>query len=181
MLLLSPPMPPRIRVVIAARKRGMSTQTIAKGLGISHQAVSQLLEKARRKWAVSVPGEVPRRVSHRARHQWHCVVCSKSSWATKTEAARRRFCSTECMTQHIMPRVRQVVDMRLAGQTWKGIGKAMGYSYQTLQASLWVALHRQGLLTRKVVDDLWRPAPGLLRRGYATRWVENNTGLSPTN
>lgn len=183
MLTLPPPLTPRMKVVAAARRRGFAVGKIAHGLGVSPQAVQQQLCKIER-WYGKIDARIERkRVTMIHRMSWKCPRCGTVSWGTPCVSNEKIFCSDKCWRESVKviydEHVRAAIDMRRAGQTWKGIGKVLGVAHQTVQRRIWVYLAGQGVLTMNMVDQLWKPSPGLFRKYGRWKWLENRTGLSP--
>jgi hypothetical protein len=180
----------RKHVIVAARKRGWSTTMIAKAAGISHQAVSQMLQKAEKQSGPIITE--PRNISFRPRtsrnpsHPWKCRNCGAVQWTTrapkKTQA--QIFCSSRCNNEYntkVSPNdIAKAIQMRYSNQTWFGISKAIGLPVQTLQKAIWIHLFRTKMLTSDMAHRIWRPPPGLHRKHYSWNHASEATGIVPS-
>jgi hypothetical protein len=171
-------------VIVAARKRGWSTTMIAKAAGISHQAVSQILQKAEKQSVIRLKSRKTK--PHNPSHPWKCRNCGSVQWSTRKPTKRKGqiFCSVECMSDYttkVRPTdVALAIQMRFSNQTWEGIGKAIGAPFQTIQYAIWLYLFRNRMLTPDMAHRIWRPAHGLHRKSYSWNHCIQNTGLVPS-
>lgn len=182
MKLIAPPTSPRMEVIAAARRRGMSLRKIAKGLNISPQAVDQQLRRRER-----LRGPIKAAVE-RQRHTYghvarKCRRCRLVYWVSKNEPANKKYCSFECFLadNRVMDAagVRSAIGMRQTGMTWTQIGRCYGVPFQTVQKSIWLFLARGGLLTHRMVDAIWQPTNSEQRNRGRWGWLERSTGIAP--
>lgn len=177
------PLPPRVRMIVAARMRGISVTRIAQGFGISHQAICSLVEK-RRPQIEAILGEpfdyrakMPCKLGKYIRT---CEWCGKTEVINVGKVASQSFCSVRC-AQGGRRRVSDndvlgAIEMRQEGYLWREISRVIGHPMQTIQKNIWMYLVRNGRLNLWEVRSIWKPAAldRLLPCGWL--WLENSTG-----
>ena len=174
----------RTEVMVAAYRRGIPITKIAEALGVSYQAVGNVLKRVgaeKRKRRYPQPSrEVPR-------FAMNCRQCGTVWWGSDYELRHERafYCSAKC--HHIAASlvsdddIMKVVEMRQSGMSWKIISKKLGITTQALQKRLWVLLARNGNLVPSVVYPIWGPLASEFRKKAKWNWLENSTGFTLTN
>lgn len=172
----------RERVILAARRRGMSTPTIAAGLGISIQRVCQILDKH------EVAAPKLREKGYNTRYNtstvtFRCRYCGKTALVHK-QFRHRLYCSRrcDCLAKRCLSDddIKKAIDLRLARNTWPYISQLFNRAPQVIQKRIWIYLYSSGLLHRNLVQSIWlATASG---RGTEGRWnwLSNDTGFYPT-
>jgi ferredoxin len=152
--------------------------------GVSHQAVHCLISRYESRFgAINAPGAT----RFQTPAAWAptrprvCKNCGRvAGWQSEKTRDGWDFCSTKCRMEAITLILRETIvkaiDMRHAGESWKGIGMALGFTVPGIQRAIWRHLHEDGLLTWDMVESLWQPRPQEFRRSWSVKWILNTRG-----
>lgn len=170
-----------IEVIVAAARRGWSSELIGLAAGVSHQAVRQRLDRYEAQHGkITSERRKTKRCAHNPKHAILCATCGKPIWSGRT---RQEFvyCSGVCQEEA----VRQITDdmiettilLRWSDESWKLVSQQIGFPMQSIQIRIWKYLFDNNMLDSKTVESIWCRG-GWHREGY--KWLERNTGLIPT-
>lgn len=172
---------PRNKLIIAARRRGISGPMIAAALGMTHQRVHQIYSTYENQYG-AIGVEAKRKKYHFGRVTLRCELCGGVTERPASEVDKR-FCSPQCWSQSnkliFAHDVALAISLRLKGETWRHISKLLKVEYQTVQRSIWYDLERRSLLTVDLANAIWSAATS--KHAKAGRWdsVARHTGIAP--
>lgn len=172
--------PTSLRVIVAARRRGWTTEQIAFAAGVTDVAINLRLRKYETRQGAIIPHKPPKRTPRRIKVSTPCAYCGQPvGWRRVNETIA--YCGALC--QEAASRaitdamVETAISQRLSGATWTLVRQLIGFPVQSIQARMWKYLFVHGALNRETVDQLWLRGTRGRRAGYA--WLEKNTGLIP--
>jgi hypothetical protein len=159
----------------AARRRGVSLETIAQNLGVTRQAVHQRLQKwtdktgeTFKRYHPGVQGQVLRR----------CIQCGKTQWDLPHKVTMY-FCSRKCQglaKQKVSENsIEEAIRLRKHGYTWERIATINRVCYQEIQYRIWLYLFERNKLLEPVLKELFYSTS----RHASYQHLINRTGLSP--
>ncbi len=182
-------------VLRVARGRGLSHKEIGLALGVSRQAIHQRIG-GDHKW---IKSRQDRRTPNfiRFANAW-CLVRKPGTLVTVRcdfcggpvqmkpsvmKIHEQHFCGVRChgMSDRQIGNAGSLVaiNLRLNGETWKGVAIEIGFSVQSIQRNLWRLLNERGFLTNDIVYAIWRPAPSIARKTFGVAHLIRGTGFSP--
>lgn len=159
-------------VLIAARRRGISTTILADIFNVSHQAIQQKTGniKTRAKRQITV------------RRSKCCAECGKTAWVTPGH--KNAYCSIECwgLAQRKTTKkdIEWAIEKRLEGWPWYRIAKSLSRPVQVLQKLIWIDMFHSRRLTEPVIKDIWYATRGSQKMAPAWNWLMKSTGVMPT-
>lgn len=121
-----------------------------------------------------------------------CDYCEKQGWfedwyaRRKAKRSKHHFCSTECSglfaRELTEAEIAKAIDLRLAGETWTYVQRALRASMQGIQCRIWYMLAERGMLHHAVVMAIWSPPIAKWRnRQPSWAWLEKKTGILLNN
>jgi hypothetical protein len=183
MLLLPPPLSARTRLVANARRRGIAITIIARGLGVSKQAVDQIVSKFE-KYHGSISSPLKTHLRKRAAVRYVTCPSCGTRFRKRTDEKMTLYCSMECMGKEnrllTVEEISWAIEQRTtSGQAWTSLAQILGTDMQTVQSNIWLHLIDANNLTKDVVEKIWRGDQPRRGRPGDWNWLVNRTGVSP--